>query len=137
MKHASQVLLIALLILAGIVCPMHRACLGLVADEACCHDVQEPLGGCGHHLYEVGGPEQALAAHLAPSPIHPCHETCLCLQPAGLSRLVALQGPGQAAELPRQFELRLEAPYTAAWNSRVSTRDSNTLTFLRTVVLRT
>lgn len=137
MKHASQILLVALLLLAGIVCPMHRACPGLVSEEACCHDVQEPSGACDRHLYEEDGPELAFAAHQAPSPLHPCHETCLCLQPAGLSRLAALQGSDHAAEFQSQDSFRLEAPRAAASNPRVSALDSNTLTFLRTVVLRT
>ncbi|MCK6474420.1 MAG: hypothetical protein L6R28_22105 [Planctomycetes bacterium] len=116
---------------------MHRACPGLVAEEACCHDVQEPAGTCGHHLYMEDGLELALAAHQAPSPLHPCHETCLCLQPAGLSRLAAVQGPSHTAEVPSQFQFHLEAPRAAVWQPRASAHDSITLTCLRTVVLRT
>lgn len=137
MRYASQVLLIGLLVLAGILCPMHRACLGLVTEEACCHDVQEPAGTCGHHLYVEDGLEQAIAAHQAPSPLHPCHETCLCLQPAGLSRLAALQGPSHIAEFQSPCQIHLEAPRAAPWHPRAPARDSMTLTCLRTVVLRT
>lgn len=137
MRHVSQLLLIGLLILAGIVCPMHRACPGLVTEEACCHDVQELAGACGHHLYVEDGLEKTLATYQAPSPLHPCHETCLCLQPAGLSKLAALQGPSPTAEFQCPLQIRLEAPRGAAWHPRASARDSVTLTCLRTVVLRT
>lgn len=138
MKHASQILLIALLHLAGVVCPMHRACPGLMAEAACCHDVQDSSGDCGHHLFAKDPAEQALAAHQAPSPVHPCHETCLCLEPAGLFRLAAVQGPDHAADLPRQCFLYFESPNVAETRSpRASALASNTLTFLRTIVLRT